>query len=362
MEARVPDTREAIRRMQPYAWEPPSARVALEAGVPQEQVVRFDTNTFPWPGADLDQLPPVEVNEYPDTSYSALTAAITGYTGIPEDRITVGAGADETLDLLAKAYIGPDAPTVQSRPTYAMFRIVSEIAGGRVIDVPTRDLALDRDAFLEQASSARFVWICNPNNPTGELLPTDFIEAVLQTMSGAVVAVDEAYYEVSGLTVVPMIERYPNLVVVRTLSKAFGLAGMRVGYALAGDAITAALRRVRPPGSISVISEALAVRSLNDLDAMRERVSKVVAARKALAAELAHLGLNPLPSAANFLFVRTGPEVGPALLRQGLVVRTFPRNSPLAEYIRITVRKPEENSRLVEVLAAIAPPSARTRL
>ena len=362
MEGRVPDTREAIRRMQPYAWEPPSARVALEAGVPEEQVVRFDTNTFPWPGADLDQLAPLDVNEYPDTSYSELTAAITDYTGIPADRITVGAGADEILDLLAKAYIGPDAPTVQSRPTYAMFRIVSEIAGGRVIDVPARDLALDREGFLKQATSTRFIWICNPNNPTGELLPADFIEKTLRAATTAVVAVDEAYFEVSGVTVAALIDRYPNLVVVRTLSKAFGLAGMRVGYALAGDAITAALRRVRPPGSISVISEALAVRSLHDLEGMRERVNQVVAARGNLAAELVELGLNPLPSAANFLLVRTGPELGPALLRQGLVVRTFPRNSPLAEYIRITVRKPEENSRLVQALTAIAPPRAQTRL
>jgi histidinol-phosphate aminotransferase len=243
-----------------------------------------------------------------------------------------------------------------------MFRIVSEIAGGRVIDVPARDLSLDRDAFLENAAHARFVWICNPNNPTGELLPADFIESILRAATTAVVAVDEAYYEVSGMTVVPLIERYPNLVVVRTLSKAFGLAGMRVGYALAGDAITAALRRVRPPGSISVISEALAVRSLNDLEGMRERVRQVVAAREALAAELAQSGLNALPSAANFLLVRTGADVGPALLRQGLVVRTFPRTSPLTDYVRITVRKPEENSRVVQALAAIAPPRVQTRL
>ena len=111
-----------------------------------------------------------------------------------------------------------------------------------------------------------------------------------------------------------------------------------------------------------MISEALAVRSLHDLEGMRERVNQVVAARGNLAAELVELGLNPLPSAANFLLVRTGPELGPALLRQGLVVRTFPRNSPLAEYIRITVRKPEENSRLVQALTAIAPPRAQTRL
>src|SRR5256885_10390280 len=105
-----PEPRAAISRMQPYEWEPPSARIARQAGVPEDQVVRFDTNTFPWPGARLDRLPPEPLNEYPDTSYAALTEAIAQYADVPTDRITVGAGADEILDLIAKAYIEVSAP------------------------------------------------------------------------------------------------------------------------------------------------------------------------------------------------------------------------------------------------------------
>src|SRR6202140_5125116 len=117
---RPPEPRPAIGRMHPYEWEPPSASIARQAGVPEDQVVRFDTNTFPWPGARLDALPPAPLNEYPDTSYAALTESISQYTDVPADRITVGAGADEILDLIAKAYIDATARAGISHPPYPM--------------------------------------------------------------------------------------------------------------------------------------------------------------------------------------------------------------------------------------------------
>src|SRR6202030_2495316 len=166
-----PEPRAAIRAMHPYEWEPPSASIARQAGVPEDQVVRFDTNTFPWPGARIDALPLQPLNEYPDTTYATLTEAIAQYTDTPTDRITVGAGADEILDLIAKAYIDDSARVVLARPTYPMFRILTEMAGGSIDDVMAVDLRLDRAAFLEHARHARLTWLCNPNNPTGELLP-----------------------------------------------------------------------------------------------------------------------------------------------------------------------------------------------
>lgn len=345
-----PRPRGAILAMQPYEWEPPSARIASEAGVAETDVVRFDTNTSPWPGASLSDLGALALNEYPDTSYTTLTSALVAYTGASSDEITVGAGADEILDMLAKAYVGAGDPVVLSRPTYAMFRIVSEMAGGRVEAVPAKDLDVDQDRFLQQARHARLTWLCNPNNPTGELLPAAFIEKLADTSPG-VVAVDEAYFEFSAVTAAGLIARFPNLVVVRTLSKAFGLAGVRVGYALAGPQISAALRRVRPPGSLSVVSEALGVRALGDLDGMRERVSRIVASREALSRQLTSLALPVQPAAGNFLLVHSGEGAAPWLLRRGLVVRTFPSGSPLAGFIRITVRTGEENARLVDALS-----------
>lgn len=347
----APEPRPAISRMQPYEWEPPSASIARQAGVPEDQVVRFDTNTFPWPGANLDRLAAMPINEYPDTSYGALTEAIAQYTDAPRDWITVGAGADEVLDMIAKSFIDGSRQGLLSRPTYPMFRILTEMAGGVVDEVAAVDLRLDRQVFLTQARRASVTWLCNPNNPTGELLPLSFVEE-LAGVAGGVVAVDEAYVEMSGLTALPLIDRMPNVVVVRTLSKAFGLAGVRVGYALAGPAISSVLRRVRPPGSISVVSAALGAQALSDLGGMRQRVKWIIDERSRLQRELGSLGLDVRDSAANYLLVRTGREVAPRLLREGLVVRTFPPTSPLAEYIRITVRRPEENARLVAALKA----------
>jgi len=344
-----PEPRAAISRMHPYEWEPPSASIARQAGVPEDQVVRFDTNTFPWPGARLDALPPEPLNEYPDTSYATLTEAIAQYADVPTDRITVGAGADEILDLVAKSYIDASSRVVVSHPTYPMFRILTEMAGGSIDEVRAIDLHLDRKAFLEHAREARLSWLCNPNNPTGELLPLDFVEEVA-VAAGGVLVVDEAYFETSDVTALPLIDRLPNVVIVRTLSKGFGLAGVRVGYALAGAPISEALRRVRPPGSISVVSAALGAQALTDVDGMRQRVRQVKGERARLQTGLQALGLEVRDSAANFLLVQTGRSAAPALLKKGLVVRTFPATSLLAEYIRVTVRRPAENDRLVAAL------------
>lgn len=335
--------------MRPYEWEPPSAAIARQAGVPQDQVVRFDTNTFPWPGASVAELPPTPLNEYPDTTYGALTEAIAQYADVPTDRITVGAGADEVLDMIARSYIDDSATVVLSAPTYPMFTVLTEMAGGSVDAVPAADLQLDRRAFLEHAGRARLTWLSNPNNPTGELLPLDFVEELARRAAGVVV-IDEAYFEMSGVTALPLIEELPNVVVVRTLSKGFGLAGVRVGYGLAGPDISAVLRRVRPPGSVSALSVALGVQVLTNLNGMRDRVQRIKAERARLHDELVALGLEVRESAANFLLVKAGKDAASALLQHGLVVRTFPTTSVLADYIRITVRRPEENARLIAAL------------
>ena len=335
--------------MNPYEWEPPSAQVARHAGVPEDRVVRFDTNTFPWPGASLDRLPPEPLNEYPDTSYGELTEAIARYTDVPSDQITVGAGADEILDMIGRSFIDESARVVISRPTYPMFTVLTEMAGGTLDAVTAPDLRLDRPAFVERARGAKLTWLANPNNPTGELVPLEFIEEVAASTSGVLV-VDEAYYELSGVSAVGLIDRFANVVVVRTLSKGFSLAGARVGYALAGPSISSVLRRVRPPGSVSVTSAALGVMALHDLDGMHQRVALIKSERERLRSHLTSLGFAVEESAANFLLLRTGRRAAPALLREGLVVRTFPGSSLLADHIRVTVRRPEENARLLAAL------------
>ena len=345
-----PSPRSALEGAKPYEWEAPSRDIARAAGIAEVEVVRFDTNTSPWAGvpAGPDTAPPV--NEYPDTSYAELTAALAAYAGVDPAAITVGAGADEVLDLVAKAFVGPGDGVVMSVPSYAMFRVVTEMAGGDVVGVPARsDLTTDREAMLRASRAARVTWICNPNNPTGEVLEPEFIVELASGTTGVVV-VDEAYFEFSGVTLAPLAGSLPNLAVVRTMSKAFGLAGARVGCAISSPAVNDALRLVRPPGSVSSLSAALAARALADVPSMSSRVAALSAERERLRAGLESLGLEARGSAANFVLARAA-KAAPALLARGLAVRTFPAGSRLEEWVRITVRTPEQDSRLLDALS-----------
>ncbi|MGH7777577.1 MAG: histidinol dehydrogenase [Candidatus Dormibacterales bacterium] len=347
-----PSARSAIRHLEPYAWEPPSRAIAAAAGIEEGQVVRFDTNTSPWAGVEVAAARPLApINEYPDSSYEELVSALARYAGVAARAVTVGAGADEVLDLIAKAFVGPGDLVVTSLPSYSMFRVVAEMAGGRVLGVPAGPrLATDRKALARAAAGARVTFVCNPNNPTGELLDQGFIEALAAGSSGVVV-VDEAYFEFGGLTLAPLVASVPNLAVVRTMSKAFGLAGARVGCAFSSPAVATALRAVRPPGSVSSLSAALAVRALEDRPSMEAHVAAIVKERESMAGELRSLGLGCRGGAGNFLLAEAAPAA-PALLARGLAVRTFSAGSPLQGWIRVTVRTPEENARLLRALSS----------
>lgn len=342
----APRPRAAVRTGHPYQWELSTAEVARSAGIEPGQVIRFDTNTSPWEGARLSELGPVALNEYPDPTYAELTQAISAYSGASPQSVTVGAGADEILDLVTKAYIGPADPVLIAAPTYSMYRTLSELAGGQVWEVPAQNWALDRRQFLQLAREVRIVWLCNPNNPSGELLPPEFIAELARTTTGLVV-VDEAYYEFTGVTAADLVASFPNLVVVRTLSKAFGLAGARVGYAISGSEVAAALARVRAPGSISSMAASLGVRALTDQRAMYDRVAELGRLQERLAEELEAKGWEVRRTPANFLLLKVPPSVVRELAEQGLVVRSFASGSPLCGWVRVTVRSAAENARLV---------------
>ena len=347
----APSPRRDVLQMHPYIWEASTPEVAARAAISPDQVIRFDTNSSPWAGAGVGDLTDLAVNEYPDATYPELTAALQRYVGVGGASLTVGAGADEVLDLVVKAYVGRGDPVLVSDPSYSMFTTLTEMAGGRPIAVPAVDLALDRDRMLEAAKHARLIWLCSPNNPTGELLPTGYVAEVAQATAGVVV-VDEAYHEFCGISAASLVRQLPNLVVVRTLSKAFGLAGVRVGYAVSGSQIAVALARVRPPGSISVLSAALAVRALGRVDQMRERIATLSSLQQTLARSLAEMGLEVLTPPVNFVLATCPDELASRLAHHGLVVRTFAAGSPLKGWMRITVRSEVENQRLIAAVCA----------
>ena len=354
---------------QVYTWEPSNTAIAQRYGLEPDRILRFDTNTSPAaPGAVLAALdgpfdPPL--NEYPDSEYAELTDAIARYAGARTDEIVVGAGADEVLDLIAKAFLRPGRSALVPVPTYAMYGVLTAQRPAGIAAVPRlggdAGFSLDLDRLLPRLAEVDVVWLCAPNNPTGADEPRPALEAVLDAAAdhgdaGPVVVVDEAYHEFTGRTLVPLRNRYPRLVVVRTVSKAFALAGIRVGYAIAARSTIERLERVRPPGSVSTISARLAAAALRRPELARENVRRIETERERLSAGLGALGWEPYPSVTNFLLVRVGThddaeQAADRLLRGGIVPRTFGPANPLRGHLRLTVRSADENARLLEVLA-----------
>jgi histidinol-phosphate aminotransferase len=351
-----------------YVWEPTTDFLAAKYGLPRESIVRFDVNTSPVPPDLSDVLAgafdPL-LSEYPPSDYAALVAAAADTYGVATDEILPTAGADEALDLTARAFLREGSVAVAATPTYAMYRIVTEQRGASFVSVPRRPrdegFALDLPALAAAARSAQLVWLCEPNNPTGSAEPPLRISELLSMLAEdaaadgrepPAVAVDEAYAEFVGRSVLPLRSFYPRLVVIRTLSKAHALAGARVGFAIARPQTLAPILSYRAPASVGTVSAALATAALRRPELAAANVARVASERSRLAGQLAALGWRPYASEANFILVRFGDPAEAAaaaesLLRVGLVPRTFGSDHPLADCLRLTVRSVEENDRLI---------------
>jgi histidinol-phosphate/aromatic aminotransferase/cobyric acid decarboxylase-like protein/imidazoleglycerol phosphate dehydratase HisB len=311
-----------------YRWAPSTVAIAAEVGLDPVEVLRFDGNVpaapspTARPGAIAAAL--AATNEYAHGGFPELVAAIAEYAGVERENVVLGAGADDLILLCARAFAGPgDTVAISESPTYPLFRIATQLAGAEV-----------------GADGPAVTFCCRPNNPTGSF-------GVIPAARPLVV--DEAYAEYTGESAVDLIG--DGVVVLRTFSKAFGLAGARVGYALADAATAVELNRRQAPQPISGISAALALAALRGGP---PDVSDQVEERERCAGVLGELGLEPLPSRTNFLFVPADePEaLGAALLREGLVVRVFP------DGIRWSIRDREDDDLLLAALArAVVRPS-----
>ncbi|HYM84353.1 MAG TPA: histidinol-phosphate transaminase, partial [Candidatus Dormibacteraeota bacterium] len=354
-----------------YQWEQTSAQIAERYGIAVDSVARFDLNTSPSPPAFAADILAggrfvAPLSEYPPSDYRSLVEAASERFGVPPAEILVGAGADEVLDLCAKAFLRPGDVAVVPSPSYAMYPVLTEQREARVVSVPRlgadAGYAIDLAAVAEAARAASLVWLCSPNNPTALPEPDGAIARLLATLAAdatadgrlaPVVVLDEAYAEFTGRSLLGSRSSYPRLVVVRTMSKAYALAGIRVGFALARREAIAAIEPYRPPGSVSVVSVSLAAAGLRDPATLEANVRRVTVERARLARELAAAGWSVGPSATNFLLVDFGSAarsagVADALFRRGLVPRTFGPAHPLVDHLRFTVRSPEEDDRLIE--------------
>jgi len=355
--------RETVKRLEPYEWEPTNEAISAKVGVSPEKILRFDTNTSPFNPSGLlselsEVLPSLAVNEYPDTSYLTLREALSKYTGVSTDQILVTNGADEALDIIVKTFLDPGDTALVSAPTYAMYRVVVEIMGGSVTSILRRkDFSDDVDALIKAAGERSIVFLCSPNNPTGNSIERTELLRILRETSSLVV-VDEAYSEFSGKTLVDLVDKYKNLIVVRTFSKAFSLAGIRVGYIIAASETIGLLNRVRPPNSLGIISTTLAQIALRSLEYMDRNRRIIVEERERLRRALKeYSNIEVYPSEANFLLIRfkdlPSSEVYQKLLRSGIVTRDVSALPLLENCLRVTLRIPEDNNKLLAVLSEI---------
>ncbi len=352
--------RKVVRNIEPYAWELSSEAVAARHGLRVRDVIRFDLNTSPFPPASWDAAMEAarnegQPNEYFDTSYAELAESLAGYYGVGTDNLIIGAGADEILDITAKTFLDNGDRVVVSVPTYSMYPIVSEQMGATVQRVPLMaDFTPDIDGILTAAAGTKIIWHCNPNSPTGNATDPAAMERLIAS-APCMVVVDEAYAEYVGWSAVPLIATYANLIVVRTMSKAFGMAGMRLGCGIAAPAVIGMMNRVRPPNSVSRVTARVGAAALRDPAAMRANVATVVALREPFADALWEIGAHVHPSVTNFLLTRwESPAVAQSvydwLEARGMVVRNFSSHPLLPGHLRITVRTAEENARLLAAL------------
>jgi histidinol-phosphate aminotransferase len=323
-----------------YEWAPPLEAIVARHGLRAAEIIRFDQNVPPLPG--VPQVPLGEsfarLNEYPDGTYRELCEAAAAYAGVEPDQIVPGTGADGLIALAARTFLGPGRRAFVEQPAYPVYAIATGIEGAELADDP---------------AGADVVWICNPNNPTGALVEPDEIAALARSLPDAAVVVDEAYFEYGGKTVVPLVGETPNLIALRTLSKAFGLAALRVGYAVAAPELARELNRRRDPAPIAAPSARIAAAALRN---PRLDVEETIAERERMREALLAAGFDCPPSAGNFVVVQ-GADRADELEAQGLVVRRRPGA------FRITVRLPAENDRILAALgAAPAPAASRSAL
>jgi histidinol-phosphate aminotransferase len=342
----TPHPRRALSAVSAYEWELSTEVIADRLGRDPADIVRFDTNTVPW-RLQVGAPSIAAINEYPDTSYRHLVDAIADYTDQPPESIVVGAGADELISLVAQAYLDDTRTFAFSDPTYSMFGISSRIAGAAPIAVASgASFGVDRGALATAARTADVTWLANPNNPTGELLAQEHVQEIAAATRGLLV-VDEAYAEFVDGSAFEWLASAPNVAVIRTLSKAFGLAGIRVGYLVAAPEVVATLNRIRPVSSIAVTSARLAVDALARADDMRSLVRGLIAERGRLAAELRRSGRSVIEGSANFVLVEANRSDAERAMSRGLVVRTFGDGHRLSGFARVTVRTASDNDRLL---------------
>jgi len=353
-----------VRSIAPYQPGKPISELARELGLKEETIVKLASNenprgTGPRTRAAIERALG-DVARYPDGNGHELKAALARRYGVDMAQIVLGNGSNDVLELVALAFLGPGRAAVYSQHAFAVYPLATQARGARGIVAPAKDYGHDLEAMARAVDDETCVlWIANPNNPTGTLAAADALEAFVRRVpERVIVVIDEAYNEYLPADLradtVKWLKRHPNLVVTRTFSKAYGLAGLRVGYALAHASVADVMNRVRQPFNVNSIALAAATAALEDMEFVARSYAGNLQGMRQLREGAGRLGLEFIPSYANFLTVRVGKaqDIYKRLLRRGVIVRPVGGGYELPEHLRVTVGTEEENERFLTALAA----------
>ncbi len=361
-----------VHAIAPYVGGRPISEVAREFGLDERAIVKLASNENPlgMPRSAREAMLRAanDLGRYPDSNGFLLKQVLSQRLGVPEDWITLGNGSNDILELTARAVAHTGDAVVFSKHAFAVYPLATQAIGAKAVEVAA-DAAYGHDlpAMLQTVRSlgetAKLVFLANPNNPTGSYLQPQAIEAFISEMPAHVVVVlDEAYNEYltpeQRYDAIAWVKRYPNLVVSRSFSKAYGLAGLRIGYGIAQPHLTDLLNRIRQPFNVNSLAQAAAIAALGDDAFLQQGYELNRAGYQQLTQAFEQMGLTYLPSSGNFVLVKVGNDneagarVNHELLKRGVIVRPV-GNYGLPQWLRISIGLPEENAICIQALKAI---------
>lgn len=358
-------THKGIEDLIPYPPGKPMEELERELGITGSIKLASNENPLgPSPLAIKKIMDMVStLNRYPDGSGYYLKNMLSKKFGLPFEQIVLGNGSNEIIELIIRTFLSPEEHVVQAFPTFLVYEKIVKGAGARMISVPLSNFRIDLNRMAEAVTpETKVVFICNPNNPTGSVLSMDEVRDFLDRIpEDIIVALDEAYIEfvsdekaANGLDLLP---DYPLLFVLRTFSKLYGLAGLRIGYGFASEKLINYINRVRQPFNAGTLAQAAATAALEDDEFVSRTLKLVGEGLRYLYHELDGMGLEYIPTQANFFLINVpegGKKIFERLLKQGVIVRAMDAYG-LPDYIRINVGLPEENERFIKTLKKVLP-------
>lgn len=350
-----------IRAISPYQPGKPITELAREMGLPVEKILKLASNENPL-GMSPKAKKAVEaaisgIERYPDQF--DLIKALADHCALGQNQVVLGNGSNDVLDLIARVFLAPGRSAVFAQHAFAVYPLATLSTGAELISTQAKDYGHDLQAMLAAIRpDTRIIWIANPNNPTGNFLPYPEVRAFLEAVPQEVVVVlDEAYNEylppAERVDTAAWIKDFPNLVVTRTFSKIYGLAGLRVGYALASPEVADLMNRVRQPFNVNNLAIAAAVAALDDHAFVSESYELNRCGMQQIVVGLTGMGLEYIPSHGNFVTfkVNEAAAVNQKLLKQGVIVRPI-GGYGLPDWLRVTIGSASENARFLEALGA----------